>query len=196
MRVTERECCIAVPDARMKRDIIAFLSLNGFQAIGEGYDCNGFLRTLRQVQPHLAVMALNLPGNVAETAFMIDRDSITAILLVTERSGKVDGVFSKNDFTVLYLPAALPALATVAEVLCRELVRRRKIEAEKQLLERKLVDRSIIEMAKGFLMKENEVDEPAAHRMLQRHSMETRLSMREVAKAIVGRKGFSANAIR
>ena len=194
MRVTERECCIAIPDAKMKKEVIAALSLRGFHTVGEGDDCFRFLRTLRQVQPHLAVLALDLPGNVNETATMIDRESISAILLVTGHSTGPDIVLTKSDLTVLYLPEAMPALATVAEVLCREYSRRRKIYAEKQLMERKMKDRGVIEQAKGFLMRDGSLDEPDAHRILQRRSMESRLSMKEVAEVIVRQSGISANA--
>ena len=194
MRVTERECCIAIPDAKVKKEVITALSLSGFQTVGEGDDCFRFLRTLRQIQPHLAVMALDLPGNVNETAMMIDRENIAALLIVKDRSSRADSVLTKSDLTVLYLPTAMPALATVAEVLCREFSRRRKIYAEKHLLARKMKERGVIEQAKGVLMKDNSLDEPRAHRILQQRSMESRLSMREVAEAIVRKEGISSDA--
>lgn len=45
--------------------------------------------------------------------------------------------------------------------------------------------RKVIERAKGILMKKNRLDEDDAYRMLQKESMDSRKSLKEVAEAII-----------
>ena len=56
-------------------------------------------------------------------------------------------------------------------------------------LEKKLINRKEIEKAKGILMQNMEVDEDQAYRYLQTHSMEKRITMIEMARAVIANPG-------
>jgi len=52
-------------------------------------------------------------------------------------------------------------------------------------LKGKMQSRIIVERAKGFIMQELSINEPAAYRFLQKKSMDLRLPISEAAKAIL-----------
>jgi len=66
-----------------------------------------------------------------------------------------------------------------------------RILVESQIIREELETRKVVERAKGILMKEADISEEDAFRKIQKYSMDTRKSMREVAEAIV-----TANAMK
>ncbi len=83
--------------------------------------------------------------------------------------------FSKEDTQVLMAVASQAALAIENSRLLTE-----KVTAVEELETRKKVER-----AKGILMKQHKIEEPEAHRMLQKRSMEKRIPIRQVAEAVI-----------
>jgi len=57
--------------------------------------------------------------------------------------------------------------------------------SEKEALKEALETRKVIEKAKGILMKEYSVSEDEAYRLLHKKSMDKRLSMKDIANAII-----------
>ncbi len=188
----ERECCLAVPHSRTRQTIIQTLSLNGFRVVGDGSDCFRFLRTLRQIQPHLAIMDIDVPGNVLETTTIIDQECLAAVLIVSGNGRTGTSAFKDRNLTVLS-PADSTALAAVAEVLCLEFNRRKKIFEENRMLKNKLHSRAVIERAKGRMMEELSLGENQAYRILQKRSMELRIPIKDVAEDILKKKSLLTN---
>lgn len=60
-----------------------------------------------------------------------------------------------------------------------------RVESEKAQLEERLETRKIMERAKGILQRDLSIDEETAYLTLQRHSRQTRKSMKEVAEAVI-----------
>lgn len=83
--------------------------------------------------------------------------------------------FTKSEINVLSTVATQAALV----IENTELMVRTKV------IQEELETRKLVEKAKGILMKERNLDEPAAYRLLQKYSMDNRKSMRQVAEAII-----------
>lgn len=60
-----------------------------------------------------------------------------------------------------------------------------RILVESQIIREELETRKLVEIAKGIIMKETGFSESEAFRKIQKHSMDTRKSMREVAEAVI-----------
>jgi len=89
--------------------------------------------------------------------------------------------FSKNEINILTTIANQAAMVIENTEL---MVRSRVIQEE-------LETRKLVEKAKGILMKEQKLNEDEAYRALQKYSMDSRKSMRQIAEAII-----TAQAIR
>ncbi len=153
--------------------------------MGEGHECGQLMRIVRQVQPSLVVLDAVLPGDVWETAGIIDTENLAA-LLITGRGRDPEQIRKKDynsEFTVINTdyPAESRVMGTIVEVLCREFMKRRKVSEQVNTLNSKLQSRVVIERAKGAIMKEKGLDEADAYRLLQRSSMESRKPLQTVA---------------
>jgi signal transduction protein with GAF and PtsI domain len=99
--------------------------------------------------------------------------------------GKVIGVinlytsaphkFTKNEIHVLSAVAAQAALV----------IANTELMVKTKIIQEELESRKVIEKAKGMLMKERKLGEAEAYRLMQKYSMDTRKSMRQVAEAII-----------
>lgn len=187
------EYCLGIPGTVERKSIISALSLVGMHCVGEGRDCPHFLRMVRSVQPQLALMELSLPGNVLETAAIIDQEALAAVLLLEKqkREPKPAPTLRENPNMLLSLPIGDQVLTAVLEVLYREFKRRKNLQTELKSLKDRLQGRVIIEQAKGLIMKKFELDEPQAYRLLQKKSMEMRIPLEKLALAVVRGKAGS-----
>jgi signal transduction protein with GAF and PtsI domain len=99
--------------------------------------------------------------------------------------GKVIGVinlytsephkFTKNEINVLSAIAVQSALV----------IENTELMVKTKIIQEELESRKLIEKAKGMLMKERKLAEAEAYRLMQKYSMDTRKSMRQVAEAII-----------
>jgi AmiR/NasT family two-component response regulator len=84
-------------------------------------------------------------------------------------------LFSAEEIKVLQAVASQAAIAIENTTLMEK-----SFEMQEALEVRKLVER-----AKGLLMRSKQISEEDAFRIMQRQSMDTRRSMREIAEAIL-----------
>lgn len=97
--------------------------------------------------------------------------NIGAINLYTSKPHR----FTKNEIDVLTAVANQSAMV----IENTELMVRTKV------IQEELETRKIVERAKGILMKDKNLSEEDAYRLIQKYSMDSRKSMRQIAEAIV-----------
>lgn len=97
--------------------------------------------------------------------------AIGVINLYTHKPHK----FTQNEINIV------SAIANQAAMV----IENTELMVKTKVIQEELEARKIIERAKGILMKEQNVSEEDAYRMIQRHSMDNRKSMRQVAEAII-----------
>src|SRR5260221_8592464 len=85
------------------------------------------------------------------------------------------GVYRDADIKLLSLVASQSAIA----------IENARLQAATAAIREDLESRKVIGRAKTLLMKKRSMDEPAAHRFLQKESMNRRRPMREIAEAII-----------
>ncbi len=183
----ELEYCLGITDIADGKAIISSLSTAGFRCQGQDQDCSQLLRTLQRVQPQLVIMSLDLKGDLPGTISTIEQEALAALLLVSRKT--VPGnAWDNNRYDappVMTLPVESNVLLAVVEVLYLEYVRRKRLQEEVKSLRSKLQSRTVIERAKGILMKELSLDEHGAYRFLQKKSMDLRLPLRDYADSII-----------
>ncbi len=186
----EIEYCLGITNAVDRKHIISTLSSAGLRCTGESKDCSHFLRTVRTVQPQLTILSLDLKGDVLETASIIEEEALAALLLISKDSPN-RGIFHKTEgisSPIIRFPLENSVLLAVIEVIYQEYVRRKKLVTELKSLRNKLQSRTVIERAKGIIMKELSIDEQSAYRFLQKKSMDLRLPLKKYAERIIAGK--------
>lgn len=83
--------------------------------------------------------------------------------------------FSKNDIELLSVVANQSAVA----------IENTELMVKSKVIQEELESRKRVEKAKGILMKEQSLSEEEAYRLIRKSSMDRRVSMKDVAEAII-----------
>ena len=179
---------IAEDEAIIRLDLKEMLEEEGIDVVGEASDGEAAIRLARERDPDLVIMDIKMPGMDGLTAAeRITEEGLGAVLILTAFSqrdlvkraadagamGYLVKPFQKSDL----MPAIDVALARHAELAA---VKNESASLSDQLETRKVVDR-----AKGKLMQDLSLTEPAAFRHIQKKAMDERRSMKEIALEIV-----------
>ncbi len=114
------------------------------------------------------------------------KENLCSLLSVPLRvKGKVIGVF--NLYTSKphkFSDAEVKVLTSVANQAAIA-IEHARLMVETDVIKQELATRKAVERAKGILMRQDGLDEEGAFRRIQKTSMDTRRSMREIAEAII-----------
>ncbi|MFC1703527.1 ANTAR domain-containing protein [Candidatus Omnitrophota bacterium] len=102
---------------------------------------------------------------------LVKNKAIGVLNLYTSEKHK----FTKNEINVL------TAIANQAAMV----IENTELMVKTQVIQEELESRKLIERAKGILMKQQGLSEDQAFRMMQKHSMDSRKSMRQIAEALI-----------
>lgn len=187
-----RRVIVAEDEALIRLDIVETMKENDFEVVGEAADGEEAVNLALELEPDLIVMDIKMPkldGIAASEKIM--KEAPCAIVMLTAFSDKELIERAKDAGTMAYLvkpfdpkdllPAVEVALSRHQELLSLE---DSIADLQDRLSTRKQVDR-----AKGLLMEKMELTEPEAFRWIQKTSMDRRLSMREVADAVIDQLG-------
>lgn len=172
--------CVGTDNPALGRTITVMLSEEGFYCSGNSKSVPGFLRTLRSVQPWLAVIDTALPpGNIEQLASIIENDSLSAAIYINTTGVDLDL------YVQLKWPVDAPVLTAVAEAVCSEFAHKKRLQQEIDNLKRKLEQRKKIEKAKGLVAVYCKVDEDEAYQLIRKYSMKNRISLADMAGRII-----------
>ena len=183
-----RRVVVAEDESLIRIDIVEILRDNGFDVVGEAGDGETAVALAKELRPDLVVMDVKMPQlDGISAAEQLSKDNIAPVVLLTAFSQKelverateagalayVVKPFTQNDL----LPAVEIALARHAQIVA--------LEAEVSDLAERFETRKQVDRAKGLLTAKMGLSEPEAFRWIQKASMDRRLTMLEVAQAVV-----------
>jgi AmiR/NasT family two-component response regulator len=178
-------------EALIRMDVVATLEEAGFEIIGQGSDGEKAVALATDLEPDLVVMDIKMPKlDGISAAEKIAELKIPVVLLTA---------FSQSDLvsraaeagamayvTKPFKPADLLPAIQIALARREELT---SLEAEIADLSDRLETRKLMDRAKGLLMSKMKLTEPESFRWIQKASMDRRLSMAQVAKAVIEQLG-------
>jgi two-component system, response regulator PdtaR len=183
--------CIGTTNSGLKKTVTTILIGAGFYSTGDGNNIPVFLRTIRSVQPWLAVVDTVLPpGNIKELASIIESDGLAAALYLNT------GEPFPGDHVQLNWPVEAEVLTAVARAVCSEFIHKKYLQKKVETLQRKLNERKQIEKAKGMLARQLLMNEEEAYRFLQKNSMAARITLFEMADRIINDPGYLSSFSR
>ncbi len=172
--------CIGTDNPRLGRAITGMLNGAGFYSSGTSKNVSGLLRTLRSIQPWLAVIDTALPpGNIEQLASIIKHDILSAAVYINTTGIDLDL------HVQLKWPVDAPVLVAVSEAVCNEFAHKKKLQQEIADLQRKLGQRKQIEKAKGLIAEYFKLNEDQAYHLLRKASMEQSISLATLARHII-----------
>ncbi|CRH90079.1 sigma-54 dependent response regulator [Chlamydia trachomatis] len=180
-------------EALIRLDIVEILEDAGFTIVGEGASGDEAVLKARELEPDLIVMDVKMPGEIdgIAAAQKIMDERRTAIVMLTAYSQSDLVARARDAGAMAYvvkpftpgdlIPAVEIAISRYQEISALE---KEVLDLTDQFETRKAVDR-----AKGLLQDNMGFTEPEAFRWIQKTSMDRRLTMREVAEAVIEQVG-------
>lgn len=178
---------IAEDEALIRMDLREMLTEEGHEVVGEARDGAEAISLARELAPDIIFMDVKMPGTDGlEAARVISEERIAPVVMVTAFSQQsyVDGAADAGALAYLVKPFTKRDIVPAMTVAASRFAESRALESEVSELEERLATRKALDRAKGLLMAKG-MTEPDAFRRLQKLAMDKRMTLREVAEAIV-----------
>lgn len=179
---------VAEDEALIRMDLAEMLQEAGYDVVAQVRDGRSAIEQARTLHPDLVVMDVKMPGldgiTAAET---IGAEGIAPVVMLTAFSDKdlVDRAGDAGVMGYVLKPFTIDDLRPALAIAGSRWAERQALTAEVADLSDRLETRKRLDRAKGVLMKQLALDEPAAFRWIQKAAMDRRLGMREVADAVI-----------
>ena len=187
-----RRVVVAEDEGIIRLDVIETLREAGFDVVGEAGDGEAAVRLVEETQPDLIVMDVKMPVlDGISAAERIGKLGRTAVVLLTAFSQRelVERARDAGAMAYVVKPFTAADLLPAVEIALSRHAEMQALAGEISDLEERFETRKRVERAKGRLMTSMGLSESEAFRWIQKTSMDRRLSMREVADAVLTQVG-------
>ncbi|MFO6453200.1 MULTISPECIES: ANTAR domain-containing response regulator [Aeromicrobium] len=179
---------IAEDEALIRMDLAEMLAEQGYDVVGEAAEGQAAVDLAREHRPDLVMMDVQMPGVDGITAAsQIAAERIAPVVMLTAFSQRelVERAREAGAMAYLVKPFTASDLVPAIEMARSRYAELRALEAEVGDLQDQLATRKVVEQAKAVLQESLGLTEPAAFRWIQKTAMDVRLSMRQVAEAVI-----------
>ena len=122
---------------------------------------------------------------------ILDRKDVSVIMITSEREKvSIESSYPDLDITCLVKPVNRMVLQHSLEITWNNRKRYRHLKKERDRLKKEASQRAILMQAKNILMERYNLDESKAYRSLQKTSMDTGISVKEIAKKVIETNGI------
>lgn len=179
---------IADNESIIRMDLREILEEAGHEVVAEASDGARAVELARREKPDLVIMDIKMPemdGIAAAT--LISQEKIAPVLLLTAFSQQeiVDKAKESGVLAYLVKPVKEVNLFPAMEIALSRFREFNELEQELENIKNTLETRKLLDRAKGILMDAHGLNESEAYRKMQQYSMAKRMSIKEVAQAIV-----------
>lgn len=183
-----RRVVVAEDEALIRLDLVEMLREEGFDVVGEAGDGQRAVELARELTPDLVVLDVKMPVlDGLSAAEQIGNEQLAACVMLTafSQAELVERAREAGAMAYVVKPFTKADLLPAIEIALSRYAQLRALEAEVADLQERFETRKRTDRAKGVLMTKLGLSEPEAFRWIQKTSMDRRMSMREVADAVV-----------
>ena len=186
--MAEQRIVLVDNDQTEKKNIKRMLTKLGYYVIGETGDGLNALKMIRTRQPDLVIMDAGILGlDSLEVARIINEDKLAPVILFASTQSQIviERAKEARVFALLTKPVDEITLFSTIELALANYSEIIKLETEVKELKETLENRKVMGKAKGILMETLGISEAEAFRRMQKQSMNSRISMYQVAEAVI-----------
>jgi len=181
---------IADDESIIRMDLREMLSNLGYLVVGEVGDGRSAVNLARELKPDIVVMDIKFEGEEfdgIDAARELTEEKVAPVLLLTAYSQRDLVTRAREAGVVGYLvkPFREQDLVPAIEVALARFAEFQAVEKQVGDLQEALETRKFVDRAKGILMDTQGLSEAEAFRRIQKMSMNTRKTMKDVAEAII-----------
>jgi response regulator NasT len=177
---------VAEDEALIRMDLVEMLQEAGYAVVAQATNGEEAIALATEHQPDLAILDVKMPvlDGISAAEKII---SIAPVLMLTAFSQKelVDRARDAGVMAYVVKPFTIGDLVPAIEIAISRHTQMKSLADEVADLHERLETRKIIDRAKGILMKALNLSEPEAFSWIQRAAMDRRLTMKEVANAVI-----------
>jgi response regulator NasT len=181
---------IAEDEALIRLDLKEMLEEEDYEVVGEAGDGETAVKLAADLRPDLVILDVKMPVlDGLSAAEQIAEQRIAPVVILTAFSQRdlVERARDAGAMAYLVKPFTKADLVPAIEMAGSRFQEIRALETEVTTLRDRLEVRKLLDRAKGLLQAEHGLSEPEAFRWIQKTSMDRRISMREVAQAVLDR---------
>ena len=183
-----RRVVVAEDETLIRLDIVEMLQDAGYAVVAEADNGQRAVELAREHRPDLVLMDVKMPVLDGITAAeQIASDRIAPVVLLTAFSQRelVERAREAGAMAYVVKPFTVDDLVPAIEIAISRAEEIAALEREVSDMKEQFATRKLVERAKSLLTTKMGLTEPEAFRWIQKTSMDRRLSMREVAEAII-----------
>ena len=180
---------IADDETIVRMDIREILEANGYEVVGEASDGIDAVELCRQQNPDLVLLDIKMPlmDGLSAAKQIHETNGNVAIVILTAYNDErfIDKAAEYGSVGYVVKPLNERSLIPAIKIALKRAADFVKLKTELEEQKQKLEDRKIIDRAKGYLMKEQGMEEDAAYQYLRSLSMKKRVSIRDISEIIM-----------
>ena len=177
---------VAEDEALIRMDLVEMLQEAGYTVVAQATNGEEAIALATEHQPDLAILDVKMPvlDGISAAEKII---SIAPVLMLTAFSQKelVDRARDAGVMAYVVKPFTIGDLVPAIEIAISRHTQMKSLAEEVADLHERLETRKVIDRAKGILMKALNLSEPESFSWIQRAAMDRRLTMKEVANAVI-----------
>lgn len=178
---------IAEDEALIRMDLREMLEEDGHQVVGEAGDGETAVEMARELAPDIIFMDIEMPVmSGLDAACVLATEQVAPVVMVTafSQSSYVDRACDAGAMGYLVKPFSKADIMPAMQIAVSRYSESRQLAEEVGDLEERLATRALVDRAKGVLMTRG-MSEPDAFRRLQKMAMDKRMTLKQVAEAVL-----------
>lgn len=186
MTHTPARILVAEDETLIRMDLVEMLREAGYDVVGEATNGQEAIELAENLRPDIAILDVKMPvlDGISAAEKIID---IAPVLMLTAFNQRdlVERARDAGAMAYVVKPFTINDLVPSIEIAISRHTQMRSLVAEVADLHERLESRKLIDRAKGILMKALNLSEPEAFSWIQRAAMDRRITMKEVAEAVI-----------
>jgi two-component system, response regulator PdtaR len=177
---------VAEDEALIRMDLVEMLVDAGYDVIAEAGDGVQAIELVKAEKPDLAILDVKMPilDGISAAEEIISHCPVLMLTAFSQRE-LVDRARDAGVMAYVLKPFTINDLVPAIEIAISRHLQMKSLADEVADLHQRLETRKLIDRAKGILMAALNLTEPQAFSWIQKAAMDRRLTMREVAEAVI-----------
>jgi response regulator NasT len=177
---------VAEDEALIRMDLVEMLGEAGYLVVAQAGDGAEAITLVAEHKPDLAILDVKMPilDGISAAEEIIATCPVLMLTAFSQRE-LVDRARDAGVMAYVLKPFTINDLVPAIEIAISRHLQMKSLAAEVADLHERLETRKIIDRAKGILMAALNLTEPQAFSWIQKAAMDRRLTMKEVAQAVI-----------